>query len=65
MVAHAFNPSTKEVEASDLQVGRQPGLQSEAQDSQGRESLSFKKIKLSFTCRSDYIMIDKVTGFSF
>ena len=36
VVAHAFNPSTQEAEASgSLYVQVQPGLQSEFQDSQG------------------------------
>ena len=36
MVAHAFNPSTQEVEAGGfLRVRGQPGLQSEFQDSLG------------------------------
>ena len=35
MVAHAFNPSTREVEQADFWVRGQPGLQSEYQDSQG------------------------------
>jgi hypothetical protein len=35
MVAHAFNPSTREAEVVDFWVWGQPGLQSEFQDSQG------------------------------
>jgi hypothetical protein len=35
MMAHAFNPSTREAEAGDFWVRGQAGLQSECQDSQG------------------------------
>jgi hypothetical protein len=35
MVAHAFNPSTREAEAGGFLSSSQPGLQSEFQDSQG------------------------------
>jgi hypothetical protein len=35
MVTHAFNPSTWEAEAGGFLSSRQPGLQSEFQDSQG------------------------------
>ena len=35
MVAHAFNLSTWEAKAGDLQVQGQPGLQNKFQDSQG------------------------------
>jgi hypothetical protein len=35
MVAHTFNPSTREAEEGDFWVQGQPGLQSEFQDSQG------------------------------
>jgi hypothetical protein len=35
VMAHAFNPSTREAEAADFWVLGQPGLQSEFQDSQG------------------------------
>jgi hypothetical protein len=35
MVAHTFNPSTWEAEASEFLSSSQPGLQSEIQDSQG------------------------------
>jgi hypothetical protein len=35
VVAHAFNPSTWEAEAGRFLSSRQPGLQSEFQDSQG------------------------------
>jgi hypothetical protein len=35
VVAHAFNPSTREAEAGGFLSSRQPGLQSEFQDSQG------------------------------
>jgi hypothetical protein len=35
VVAHAFNPSTREAEAGDFWVRGQHGLQSEFQDSQG------------------------------
>jgi hypothetical protein len=34
MVAHAFNPSTREAEAGGFLSSSQPGLQSEFQDSQ-------------------------------
>jgi hypothetical protein len=43
VVAHAFNPSTREAEAGEFLSLRSPGLQSEFQDSQGyRETLSRK-----------------------
>jgi hypothetical protein len=35
VVAHTFNPSTREAEAGGFLSSRQPGLQSEFQDSQG------------------------------
>jgi hypothetical protein len=35
VVAHTFNPSTREAEQADFWVRGQPGLQSEFQDSQG------------------------------
>jgi hypothetical protein len=35
VVAHAFNPSAWETEAGGFLSSRQPGLQSELQDSQG------------------------------
>jgi hypothetical protein len=35
VVAHTFNPSTREAEADRFLVQGQPGLQSEFQDSQG------------------------------
>jgi hypothetical protein len=35
VVAHTFNPSTQEAEAGGFLSSRQPGLQSEFQDSQG------------------------------
>jgi hypothetical protein len=46
VVAHAFNPSTREAEAGRFLSSRPAGLQSEFQDSQGyRETLSQKKRK--------------------
>jgi hypothetical protein len=35
VVVHAFNPNTQEAEAGGFLSSRQPGLQSEFQDSQG------------------------------
>ena len=57
MVAHAFNPSTGEVEADDLWVGGQLGLQSEFQDSlvyTEKSCLGLKKKKKKNYIRQRY-----------
>jgi hypothetical protein len=53
VVVHAFDPSTWEAEADRFLSSRQPGLQSEFQDSQGyteKPCLKKKKKKIVLTC---------------
>jgi hypothetical protein len=59
VVAHAFNPSTRKAEAGGFLSSRQPGLQSEFQESQGYiEKPCLEKQKQNKTKRKDKLCIN-------
>jgi hypothetical protein len=57
VVAHAFNPSTWEAETVRFLSSRQPGLQSEFQDSQGYTETAMCSLQMQKVCVPAYLTL--------